>query len=333
MWLTKPEVIGRIALNGCGDLIRHTRSCTRVRDMTTLHPHCGQCSQCIDRRFAILAAGQEHEDPAEAYKVDLFTGARSEGPDREMALAYVRSASEVDRMADEAFFARFGEVSRVVGYFPEPAEVVATRVLELHRRHASSVCRVFDQAVASHASALRQGTLAGSSLLVLKVSRLEGAQTVPEPVKPDLSLPAVREIRLAADRGTGRIIFERWGPIKGAGAKLLSTLLAEFDQATEEKLAPEHYPFVSSRVLASRLACDSDETLRRQVLRLRNGIRRLAESAGEPAPPDDALIENQPGRGYRLNPDSVRVVQVAELRRSVEVTPARPKRHASRPRT
>jgi 7-cyano-7-deazaguanine synthase in queuosine biosynthesis len=49
MWLTKPEVIGRIVSNGCSDLIKHSRSCTRVRDMTTLHPHCGECSQCIDR--------------------------------------------------------------------------------------------------------------------------------------------------------------------------------------------------------------------------------------------------------------------------------------------
>jgi hypothetical protein len=164
-------------------------------------------------------------------------------------------------------------------------------------------------------------------LLVLKVSRVEGAQTVPEPSQPELSLPAL-PIRLAVDRATGWIIFERWGPIKGAGAKLLSTLLAEFEKATQEKRAPEHYPFVSSRVLASRLACDSDETLRRQVLRLRNGIRLLAKSAGEPAPPDDAVIENQQGRGYRLNPDSVRVVALTELRPSVEVTPARPKRHA-----
>jgi hypothetical protein len=146
-------------------------------------------------------------------------------------------------------------------------------------------------------------------------------------------LPAGPEIRLAADGATGRIIFERWGAIKGTGAKLLSTLLSEFERASQEKLAPEHYPFVSSRVLVTRLACDSDETLRRQVLRLRNSIRGLAESAGEPAPDDDAVIENQPGRGYRLNPNSVRVVQVAELRRSVEVTPARPKRHASRPLT
>jgi hypothetical protein len=202
-----------------------------------------------------------------------------------------------------------------VGYFPELAEVVASRVLELHRRHASSVCGVFDQAVASHASALRQGTLASGSLLVLKVSRVEGRQTAPEPSEPELSLPALPDIRLAADTATGWIIFQRWGAIKGAGAKLLLTLLAAFEQATQEKLAPEHYPFSSSRVLASRLACDSDESLRRQVLRLRNGIRRLAKSAGEPAPPDDAVIENQQGRGYRLNPDSVRVVALTELRR------------------
>lgn len=56
IWLTKAEVIERISANGCSDLIRHTRSCTRIRDMTTLHPHCGQCSQCIDRRFAVIAA-------------------------------------------------------------------------------------------------------------------------------------------------------------------------------------------------------------------------------------------------------------------------------------
>ena len=76
-WMTKADVVGRIATNGFGGLIRDTRSCTRVHDMTIHQPHCGYCSQCIDRRFAMLAAGQEHEDPAEAYKVDLFTDAKA----------------------------------------------------------------------------------------------------------------------------------------------------------------------------------------------------------------------------------------------------------------
>jgi hypothetical protein len=44
--------------------------------MTKLNPHCGQCSQCVDRRFAILAAGQEQEDPNESFDVGLLLGVR-----------------------------------------------------------------------------------------------------------------------------------------------------------------------------------------------------------------------------------------------------------------
>jgi hypothetical protein len=144
VWLTKADVVNRIAAHGFGDLIRHTRSCTRVHDMTIGHPHCGHCSQCVDRRFAILAAGLGHDDPEEAYKVELFTGERGAGPDREMALAYVRMATAINGMTDEAFFAHFGEASRAVGYFPEPTDEAAGRIFDLHRRHAGDVCRVFD---------------------------------------------------------------------------------------------------------------------------------------------------------------------------------------------
>lgn len=103
-WRTKAEILEQISENGFGRLIRNTRSCTRVHDMTILHPHCGQCSQCIDRRFAVLAAGLDGEDPEEAYKVDLLTGARRAGSDRAMALAYVRFATEINRMTDVSFF-------------------------------------------------------------------------------------------------------------------------------------------------------------------------------------------------------------------------------------
>jgi 7-cyano-7-deazaguanine synthase in queuosine biosynthesis len=56
-WMTKTEVVERITANRCDDLVRHTRSCTRVRDMTILHPHCGQCSQCIDSYDDLLLIG------------------------------------------------------------------------------------------------------------------------------------------------------------------------------------------------------------------------------------------------------------------------------------
>jgi 7-cyano-7-deazaguanine synthase in queuosine biosynthesis len=170
-WIIKAEVIERIVQGGCADLIRHTRSCARVYAMTTLHPHCGQCSQCIDRRFAVLAAGQEQEDPDEAYEVELLLGGRGAGPDREMALAYIRSASKIGQMTDVDFFAHYGETSRIVSHFNEPAGTVAQRIFELHRRHAAAVCRVFDAGFDANRVNIRNGSLLPDCLLSLVVGQ------------------------------------------------------------------------------------------------------------------------------------------------------------------
>ena len=62
--------------------------------------------------------------------------------------------------------------------------------------------------------------------------------------------------------------------------------------------------------------CDTDETLRRRVLRCRNKIEELAKSAGDPPPSLDGVIENSQRHGYRLNPDRVRLVAVSELSRA-----------------
>ena len=188
-WLTKAEVIERISMNGCGDLIRDTRSCTRVRQMTRLHSHCGACSQCLDRRFAVLAAGVADEDPEEAYKVDLLLGPRPPGPDRELALAYVRSSSLINDMADVAFFARYGEASRIVDFFDEPADEVARRILDLHRRQAAGVCGVSDDAISVHAGELRGGSLSEDCLLRLIVGQDAARQQYAPPNNGLISPP------------------------------------------------------------------------------------------------------------------------------------------------
>ncbi len=314
LWLTKAEVVQRIAANGYSDLIRDTRSCTRVREMTTLHPHCGQCSQCIDRRFTVLAAGQDHEDPAEAYKVDLFEGERRSGQDREMALAYVRSASEINRMADVAFFARYGEASRAVGYFPEAADTVAGRIFDLHRRHASAVCSVFDAAVSSRAAAFREGTLPSTCLLSLVAGRRAGDSAYPAESRAiERLVLAGPDIRMAIDEDHKRVIFDRWGEIKGVSAGLMIALAEPFRQAKRDELAPERYPFTKTVNLLRQINCPNEETFRRRVLRCRNKITELAKKAGDPPPSFDAVIENSQRHGYRLNPNRIRIVALSEL--------------------
>ena len=320
-WATKAEVVERISANGCGDMIRVTRSCTRVHDMTTLHPHCGQCSQCIDRRFAVLAAQQEKEDPAEAYKVDLFRGQRPAGPDREMALAYVRSASRINRMEDVAFFAQYGEASRVVGYFAEPADTVGGRVLDLYRRHASGVCRVFDDAISVHAGALREASLPADCLLALVVGQRRDLNAYHSPsIEPEQLTALDAEIRIAIDEEHRRVVFDRWGEIKQVGAGLLIALAAPFRKALRNELAPDRFPFTSTANLLRQTNCANEETLRRRVLRCRNGIATMARNAGAAPPSIDAVIENNQWHGYRLNPDRVRIVALSEIRPDQQVT-------------
>jgi hypothetical protein len=312
-WLTKTEVVETIAAHGCADMIRDTRSCTRVHAMTRLHTHCGHCSQCLDRRFAVLAAGQGDADPAEAYKVDLFEGGRPAGPDRELALAYVRSAATIERMSDVAFFGQYGETSRIVGYFPERPDTVAGRIFDLHQRHAVAVGHVFNQAIGDHAEALRHGDLPEDSLIALVVGRHSGSTYDAgrdRPREPASSRQGW--IRLAIDEKTGQVVIDGMGELTGVSAGLIAALAAPFRDAVRDELAPEHYPFVVTRDLMQRVGCDSNETFRRRVLRCRNAITRLAANAGAVPPSIDAVIESSQWYGYRLNPDNVRLVALAE---------------------
>ena len=76
-------------------------------------------------------------------------------------------------MTDVAFFAHYGETSRIVGFFEEPTNTVAGRIFSLYRRHAAAVCRVFDTAIKANASKMREGSLPADCLLSLVVGRPE----------------------------------------------------------------------------------------------------------------------------------------------------------------
>ena len=333
-WLTKAQVVERIAANGCADLIRYSRSCTRVRDRTILNPHCGQCSQCIDRRFAVLAAGQADADPSDAYEVDLFTGARPAGPDREMALAYVRMASEINTIDELAFFERYGEVSRIIRHSSETPDVVAGRVLDLYRRHASGVCSVFDAATVSHRTALRERALPPDCLLSLVIGLESGSPPHATPVsitEPTRAPASKLRIAIAEDGAT--VTFNGWGDLEGADAELIVALAGPFEQAVNEKRAPENYPFLKWQVLGPLLNVAGDERVRKRVERCRDSIERLATAAGDRPPELSAVIENLPWHGYRLNPDGVRLIAATELRNMHHSAADKTERPRSTPKT
>jgi hypothetical protein len=167
--MTKADVIRIIVESGCADLIRYSNSCSRTFAMTRLHSHCGICSQCIDRRFGALGAGAERFDPEEMYGVKLMTDARSAGEARTMAECYVRTASEMSSMTEREFLTRFGEVARIARALPGKADDNVRRIYDLHVRHAECVTRVIDNAIAQHATEVRQGTLPESCVIALSL--------------------------------------------------------------------------------------------------------------------------------------------------------------------
>lgn len=187
MWMTKADVVTRIVDAGCASMIGFSTSCTHTWEMTNLHPHCGACSQCIDRRFAVLAAGAGDSDPEEGYKVKLLVDARDDGEPRTMVAAYVETANQVVGMTPLEFFSKFGEISRVLRHIGGSPDAAALRIYELHKRHAEQVTGVVDTAIAAHAKQIRARILPPSCLLRLVCDsaaavdgRSEGAKSADE---------------------------------------------------------------------------------------------------------------------------------------------------------
>lgn len=164
-WQTKAQVVRVLADAACGPLIRYSTSCANVRRTSTERPHCGVCSQCIDRRFAILAAGLAEHDPSTGYEVDLLVGPRAEGHEKTMLAIYVELANQIQRMGTWDFFRRFGEATRVLRHTGDPPEAAAANVFNLYKAHALAVAGVIDQAVSRYASHIRQRSLPPDCLL------------------------------------------------------------------------------------------------------------------------------------------------------------------------
>ena len=170
LWKTKTDIVRLISEQGLAKLVARSVSCSKVIEATTIHTHCGRCSQCIDRRFATIAAGlSDTEDPAEMYKVELFTGARTFGEDRTMIESFVRRAERLRSIHEIDFLVEYPEASRALLHVGLDSEEAGRRIFDLHRRHGEDVVIALAEAHKRFAAEFQRGTLPNSCLLVLTV--------------------------------------------------------------------------------------------------------------------------------------------------------------------
>lgn len=155
LWKTKAEVIEVILRHGHGDLIDSSISCAHTWERTKECTHCGTCSQCIDRRIAVVAAGAEAFDSESHYKNDVFAGARPRDDDKIMLASFLERAFEVERLSSAtAFVARYPMVLRAIESVDGIPGAVAERMLALYKRHAREVQAAVQKVITKHSEGL-----------------------------------------------------------------------------------------------------------------------------------------------------------------------------------
>lgn len=170
---TKGEVFDFIAQHSCQDLIPLSISCAHPWRRSNKKPHCGTCSQCIDRRLAGIASGKEEYDPLDGYDVDIFRESLSKNKDafncqdKTMLAVYIDRANRIRKMNLEDFTVSFPEAARVFLYLSGNPTANALKIYDLYKRHAVEICKAIDIVVAKSSSEIREGNLPNDCLIRL----------------------------------------------------------------------------------------------------------------------------------------------------------------------
>ena len=174
---TKVDVLRVLSDLKLASLIPATVSCGATTKMTSAGTHCGTCTQCIDRKLAILAAGLEDVEPNGLYRKSAIDGAL-DGIAATAIEGYFQRARIIDAMTEEQFLLGYPELSRV--FSSDLAAVVTPRQLyELHRRHASEVLTGTRRAMDSHTGRIGKGSLL-SLVIVPKTGAARAALRAPD---------------------------------------------------------------------------------------------------------------------------------------------------------
>jgi 7-cyano-7-deazaguanine synthase in queuosine biosynthesis len=312
LWLTKAEVVRRIADAGCAPLIERTFSCAHVREATRLGGrHCGVCSQCLDRRFGVLAADCGGFEPSTLYGVDLFRGARESGAEVTMAEAYVLAAHRHARSGEAEFLGAHGEIFRALPYLDLPPAEAASRLHHLHVRHGQQVVGVVDRQRSSCDAITDRLELPDTSLLAMIMAPAARDIELEDPVgsgPPGLqgalsggARAASRPLRFAVDAATRQVHFEGGIAIGGEGFRLVAKLLPNFLAGQASGRGEEAFAFEKTRTLAGALGV-TEETLRAQVSRFRRASAERFKAVSGVDLTDGDVVENRRWAGYRLNP-------------------------------
>lgn len=183
----RAESLAVLVRHGLSDLVTHTISCGRTRSRPKGKLHCGTCSQCVDRRFAMIVAGLEADDLPSGYGRDIFLDALPVGSDRKVAVGYCQFAREVNHLTPEEVYDEYPQLWDGIPFDDRDAARAARAIPHLLARHSTEVMSVVTRYIAEHATAIACDDLPPTCLVRLVAGPGGGSapagsgQTIPAP--------------------------------------------------------------------------------------------------------------------------------------------------------
>lgn len=318
-WLTKSEVVSRIDKYGASGQIRQAVSCTSIREQDGLRTHCGQCTQCFDRRFAILHAGLGEHDPDETYATDVLFGERGSERSMTMAVEWTRHALGLRELDQQGFMERFGqEVSRILRGHPDlPGRTALDLALKMHHRQSSVVREVLASVLRERADDLVSQRLPATCLVRLHLGSGEGS--LPQYLggqderATSSEVETVNEIDAVPEAGAPlhvAFLMEGTRPVVdvmgltsviGPPARVPHALKPVFDDDRRNGVAPEDHQYSIGTSLPGLIDMTKG-SIRKAVQRCRKQIAEEYTRLHGVPPAGDLLIQTRRSSGYRLDP-------------------------------
>lgn len=321
--LTKTDVVQKIAKHNCADLIKDAISCTSVRSQDIVHTHCGACSQCLDRRFAILAANLQDHEFDYMYETDVLLGARSTDRSRIMALDWTSHTCRMAEANPSQFYKEhLGVLTRLIEGTPDASQLaVVNAVFELQKRQGQIVQEVLRGALVSFAQELLNKSLPETSLLRMYIAQqAQGGHRLPSALRrsatllaeergaiseaePAESFETIFPLQVAFDSVNEdyRIQIKGLGAVRGGPAEVVHALKVPFDEDVANGLTLDAHRYVQPH-LVTDFEIPSKDAARQLVRRCRAELAEFYVAIEGGPPPAPLLIESSRGRGYRLDP-------------------------------
>lgn len=311
IWHTKRDVVDVINASGCADLIAKTTSCARIRNLSMTAKQCGVCSQCVERQYAIRAAGLQKCEPHDAYAVDLFVGAHETPADITMAEQHLVRAHRLSSISEHSFLASYGQVFRALPCLEGTAAENALKVFKLHQRYGREIVEVAEAELRMNSGLDQVLDMPPTSLLAM-IGAPAGAEVpVGDPTEREAPASAQaaanpipirnRRFAFAIDEAEETILFSDGPVLSGVSFALFSRLAVQFRRDVDSGAKVDEFKFINTATLMTDLSVE-EHTLRQRVARIRASLKSQFIAAIDYVIDEDDFIQNIPWQGYRLSP-------------------------------